>query len=105
MFGWGLYHNVAFLSRYQVIPNQLNENYALEHVEKKYRRYSLKNEPIFFLTMGKESEDYMPNLNKFMKLAEDDGRKKELHKVFYNRAGDPVYWLFKIQLTNTPITS
>ncbi|MBL7131193.1 MAG: glycosyltransferase family 39 protein, partial [Candidatus Omnitrophica bacterium] len=93
-FGWGLHHNIAFLSKYKVVPNQLDENYSLEYIEREYRRLSLKNEPIFFLTKG--SEDCMPNLNLFMRLAEKDGRNKEPHKVFYNHAGEPVYWLYKI---------
>lgn len=93
-FGFGLCHNIAFLSKYKAIPNQLDENYSLEDIEKEYRRQSLKNEPIFFLTKG--SEDCMPNLNLFIKLAEKDGKNKKLYKIFYNRAGEPVYWLYKI---------
>ncbi|MBL7196722.1 MAG: glycosyltransferase family 39 protein [Candidatus Omnitrophica bacterium] len=93
-FGWGLGHNIIFLSKYSVIPNQLDENYSLEYVNEEYHRLSSARESIFFLT--KNSKDYMPNLNLFMSLAKRDGMNKKLYKVFYNRAGEPVYWLYKI---------
>lgn len=93
-FGFGLKHNIAFLSNCDIIPIQLDENCSLEYVKEEYRRLSLRKEPIFFLT--KNSEDYMPNLNLFMRLVVRDGKKKTLDKVFLNRAGKSVYWLYKI---------
>jgi hypothetical protein len=93
-FDCGLRENIIFLTKYRVIPNQIYKNYSLEYVQREYQRLSFKKEPIFFLT--KNSEDWIPNLNLFMELAKKDGRNKEIYKVFYNRAGESVYWLYKI---------
>lgn len=93
-FGFGLQENIVLLSGYRVIPYRYDEYCPSESVIKGYRNLSFKKEPIFLLIKG--SEDYIPNLDLFMSLAERDGKSKVLDKIFLNKAGEPVYWLYKI---------
>lgn len=93
-FGFGLKENIAFLTGYGVKPVQLEENRSVDEVKEAYSRLSSGGAPVFFLT--KNTEDYKPNLDFFMGLAARGGKDKEIYKIFYNRAGAPVYWLYRI---------
>lgn len=93
-FGFGLQENIVMLSGYRVIPQRFDEYSSSESVIKGYHKLSLTNEPIFLLVKG--SEEYIPNFDLFISLAEGDGKSKALNKIFLNKAGEPVYWLYKI---------
>lgn len=94
MFGVGLKETIAFLTNERVVPLILYSKLSLSDLAKEYKLLSFKKEPIFYLTM--HSEEYLPNVSLFMKLAQDDGKKIVQERIFLNRAGDPIYWLYKI---------
>ncbi len=93
-FGFGLKHNLIFLSDFEVMPIQLDERCDFETVEKEYRLLSMKQEPIYYLK--RDSEDYWRNYNFFMTLAKKEGKSESLEKVFLNNTDRGVYWLYKI---------
>jgi sulfur carrier protein ThiS len=94
-FGCGLKENIAFLTNERIVPAIYDElKITREGLIKEYKRLYQKKEPIFYLT--KMSEESQLFLNLFMKLAAENGKEKILEKIFFNRAGHPVYWLYKI---------
>ncbi len=94
-FGWGLKENLAFLTDQRVVPIQFDEfNFSQAALIKEYDRLAVKKEPFFYLTMM--AEENTSFLELFMNLAAEDGKNKVLEKIFFNQAGDQVYWLYKI---------
>jgi 4-amino-4-deoxy-L-arabinose transferase-like glycosyltransferase len=95
MFGWGMAENIVFLSHERIVPVVYTEaNFILERFAKERKSLSLKRKPIFYLTMISEENQLLRDL--FMKLAEENRENKTSERIFFNLAGDPVYWLYKI---------
>lgn len=95
-FGWGLRENLIFITHNEITP-LVYENFASDlsgSIADAYKQLSLKNKPIFYLTM--EAGENIPYRDLFMQLAKEDGKGITLEKVFLNRAGHSVYWLYKI---------
>lgn len=94
MFGMGLRETIIFLTSQRVDPLILYSKLSPSELTEEYKVLSSKGKPIFYLTMN--SEEYSPHVNLFMNLVQNDGKKIVQEKLFFNRAGDPVYWLYKI---------
>lgn len=95
-FGWGLKENIAFITHEEIVPiifEEFNSDLSGAIIDE-YKLLSLKKKPIFYLSM--KSEENILYRDLFMKFATEDGKKLTLVKVFFNHAGDPVYWLYKV---------
>jgi 4-amino-4-deoxy-L-arabinose transferase-like glycosyltransferase len=124
MFDYDLYANLIFSTDNQVVPRIYDKFYP-EPAVLAYNELTLTNREIFYLTITpEESErehlltneffraqngifwrDYLKNLSSnknkyykdlFMQYVKKSGRVVYLERVFLNRAGVPVYWLYKI---------
>ena len=95
-FHWGMQHNVAFLTDCDVMPVPMLG--SQEECLSVYNRFLVNND-IFYIARGpfdlspKEREELFSRLGKIAK-----GYNKELvlNKIFYNRSGVPVYYLYKV---------
>jgi hypothetical protein len=99
IIGGGIEENLIFITEEKVMPFAYDPHdplaYDFKNLTKNYKYLSTRKESIFYLVTNEtERSSYL--LNSFMKLVQDDGKKCIEEKVFFNRAGDPIYWLYKI---------
>ena len=124
MFDYDLHSNLIFATDNKVVPIIYDKFYP-KSVALAYNELISSNRKIFYLTITPEesereellrnesyrvqdkkfSNDYLAMFSAdknsyykdlFMQFAKESGRKVQLEKVFLNRAGVPVYWLYKI---------
>lgn len=60
------------------------------------KKTGLKKDLFCMLYMRFMKDENVAYRDLFMKSIQESGKKKELEKVFLNRSGQPVYWLYKI---------
>jgi 4-amino-4-deoxy-L-arabinose transferase-like glycosyltransferase len=125
MFGYALHANLIFLTDNKIAPEIYDKFHAPLNRSVYAELFSSKS-PVFYLTLtpeenklkamlncqpgevkgpgenlcaqlmdysGEEGTDYR---DLFLSFVRESGKKKELEKVFLNRAGAPVYWLYRI---------
>ncbi len=92
-FGFALRENVAFLTRRAVVPI-VCEAESEQSLAEAYRLQAAKG-PVHLIYAGSEYES-RERMKRLIVVARRDGRKESVEKVFYNRAGDAVYWLYRL---------
>ena len=95
-FHWGIQNNVAFLTRCDVMPLLMPDS-----IEESFRIYNkfLSNNDVFYIVRGpfdlspREKEELFDRIGEITKTY---NKELTLNKVFYNRGGVPVYYLYKV---------
>ncbi len=96
---WGFHHNVPFLTNDKVRPENVSA-YPPKELAARFKDRFLKESPVYFITTTDTvvtNNEERARFELVKKTAEELNKSLILNKVFFNRSGKPVYYLYEVR--------